>query len=206
MRLIKKNYGWFIVSVLAILPLFILANFLEVEYASGFAVSLKESAENSDQSTIELLYHISGEFAIRWMTAVLSCTPFFILFGVTNLCVRQAMGIATAIWSIIHFIIFCAAEGFLETFTQVNYMAGFLAVLLLVPLLVTSNRKAMRRLKSKWKKLQSLAYIIILLSILHVAILDKTWIIYAIIVGLGFILRIPLIKASIIAFRKRRLE
>ncbi|WP_024480447.1 ferric reductase-like transmembrane domain-containing protein [Cellulophaga baltica] len=206
MRFIKKNYGWFIVTVLAILPLFILANFLEVEYASGFAVSLKESAENSDQSTIELLYHISGEFAIRWMTAVLSCTPFFILFGVTNLYVRQAMGIATAIWSIIHFIIFCAAEGFLETFTQVNYMAGFLAVLLLVPLLVTSNRKAMRRLKSKWKKLQSLDYIIILLSILHVAILDKTWIIYAIIVGLGFILRIPLIKASIIAFRKRRLE
>ena len=206
MRFIKKNYGWFIVTVLAILPLFILANFLEVEYASGFAVSLKESAENSDQSTIELLYHISGEFAIRWMTAVLSCTPFFILFGVTNLYVRQAMGIATAIWSIIHFIIFCAAEGFLETFTQVNYMAGFLAVLLLVPLLVTSNRKAMRRLKSKWKKLQSLAYIIILLSILHVAILDKTWIIYAIIVGLGFILRIPLIKTSIIAFRKRRLE
>ncbi|QXP55150.1 ferric reductase-like transmembrane domain-containing protein [Cellulophaga sp. HaHa_2_95] len=206
MRFIKKNYGWFIVTVLAILPLFILANFLEVEYASDFAVSLKESAENNDQSTLELLYHISGEFAIRWMTAVLSCTPFFILFGVTNLYVRQAMGIATAIWSIIHFIIFCAAEGFLETFTQVNYMAGFLAVLLLVPLSVTSNRKAMRRLKSKWKKLQSLAYIIILLSIVHVAILDKTWMIYAIIVGLGFILRIPLIKAPIIAFRKRRLE
>ncbi|QXP52573.1 MULTISPECIES: ferric reductase-like transmembrane domain-containing protein [unclassified Cellulophaga] len=206
MRFIKKNYGWFIVTVLAILPLFILANFLEVEYASDFAVSLKESAENNDQSTLELLYHISGEFAIRWMTAVLSCTPFFILFGVTNLYVRQAMGIATAIWSIIHFIIFCAAEGFLETFTQVNYMAGFLAVLLLVPLFVTSNRKAMRRLKSKWKKLQSLAYIIILLSIVHVAILDKTWMIYAIIVGLGFILRIPLIKAPIIAFRKRRLE
>ncbi|WP_405246844.1 ferric reductase-like transmembrane domain-containing protein [Cellulophaga sp. Asnod2-G02] len=206
MRFIKKNYGWFIVTVLAILPLFILANFLEVEYASDFAVSLKESAENNDQSTLELLYHISGEFAIRWMTAVLSCTPFFILFGVTNLYVRQAMGIATAIWSIIHFIIFCAAEGFLETFTQVNYMAGFLAVLLLVPLFVTSNRKAMRRLKSKWKKLQSLAYIIILLSIVHVAILDKTWMIYAIIVGLGFILRIPFIKAPIIAFRKRRLE
>ncbi|WP_158976992.1 ferric reductase-like transmembrane domain-containing protein [Cellulophaga sp. L1A9] len=203
MKFLKNNYGWLIVTVLAIIPLFILANFLAVDYTSGFAITLKEGVENSDESTLELLYHISGEFAIRWMTAVLSCTPFFILFGVTNLYVRQAMGIATAIWSIIHFIIFYAAEGFLETFTQVNYMAGFLAVLLLVPLLVTSNRKAMRRLKSKWKKLQRLSYVIIFLSIVHVAILDKTWIIYAIIVGFGFILRIPFIRASIIAFRKK---
>ncbi|WP_452232232.1 ferric reductase-like transmembrane domain-containing protein [Lacinutrix sp. MEBiC02595] len=148
-----------------------------------------------------MLYHVSGEFAIRWMTAVLTCTPFFILFGISNLFVRQAMGIATAVWSLLHFIIFIAAEGFLETFTQVNYIAGFIAILILIPLLFTSNRKSMKRLKKNWKKLQSYSYAAILLTLIHVAILDKTWIIYAVIVGLGFILRIPFVKNKVIKFR-----
>ncbi|WP_339925243.1 ferric reductase-like transmembrane domain-containing protein [uncultured Cyclobacterium sp.] len=185
MQFLNKNYGWIIVAALALLPLIPLDN-----------MAMENSKEN-----IEMLYHISGEFAIRWMTAVLTLTPIFILFGVTNLFVRQAMGIATAIWSILHFAIFIAAEGFSETFTQVNYVLGFVAVLILIPLLFTSNRKAMKRLKSSWKKLQSMAYVAIILSLLHVAILEKTWIIYAVVVGLGFIVRIPTVKATILSYR-----
>lgn len=177
-----------IVAILATLPLIPLLN-----------IGL-EGGKNS----VDMLYHISGEFAIRWMTAVLTCTPFFILFGVSNLFVRQAMGIATAVWSIIHFILFLYIDGFLETFTQVNYIAGFIAVLILIPLFFTSNRKSMKKLKSKWKKLQSLSYAAIFLSLLHVALLDKTWVIYAVIVGLGFLIRIPAIKERIINLRTKR--
>tara|TARA_R100000935_G_C2841939_1_gene171730 strand:- start:24507 stop:24743 length:237 start_codon:yes stop_codon:yes gene_type:complete len=32
-------------------------------------------------------------------------------------------------------------------------------------------------------------------------LLDKTWLVYAVIVGLGFIIRIPPIKKSILAYR-----
>ncbi|MFD1552996.1 ferric reductase-like transmembrane domain-containing protein [Putridiphycobacter roseus] len=151
-----------------------------------------------------MLYHVSGEFAIRWMTAVLTLTPIFIIFGVTNLYVRQAMGIATAIWSLLHFILFIWAEGFLETFTQVNYIAGFIAIVILIPMLLTSNRKSMAILKANWKKLQSLVYIVIILSLLHIILLDKTWLIYGIIVGLGFIVRIPTVKKKFFEMRKAR--
>lgn len=188
MKFLKKNYGWLIVTILAILPLIPLFNM-------GF---------EEGKDGIEMLYHISGEFAIRWMTTVLTLTPYFIVFGVYNLFVRQAMGIATAVWSFIHFILFIWAEGFLETFTQVNYVAGFIAILILIPLFFTSNRKSMKWLKAKWKKLQSLAYLAIVLSLLHVAILDKTWLIYAIIVGLGFLIRISIIKEKIISIRQKR--
>lgn len=190
-----------LVAILAILPLFVIFNMIHINFTNGFSVTLIEGAGSDGKTTLEMLYHVSGEFAIRWMTAVLSCTPFFILFGINNLFVRQAMGIATAVWSFLHFIIFLSAEGFLETFTQVNYAAGFVAVLFLIPLFLTSNRKSMKKLKAKWKKLQSLAYAAIFLSLLHVAILDKTWAIYAIIVGLGLIIRIPFIKQKLIAFR-----
>ena len=208
MKFIKRNYGWMLVAILAILPLFIIFGMVNIDYANGLSISLIEDTASEGRSTLEMLYHISGEFAIRWMTAVLTCTPFFILFGINNLFVRQAMGIATAVWSLLHFIIFVWGEGLLETFTQVNYIAGFIAVLILLPLLFTSNRKSMKRLKSKWKQLQSLAYVAIVLSLLHVALLDKTWLIYAVIVGLGFIIRIPPIKKSILAYRihKRQLK
>lgn len=193
MNFIKKNYGWIIVMTLAILPMLIIYNMMN----NGGLI-------NDYDNTLGMLYHVSGEFSIRWMTAVLTCTPFFILFGVNTLFVRQAMGIATAIWSLLHFLIFIWAEGFLETFTQVNYVAGFVAVIILIPLLFTSNRKSMKWLKTAWKKIQSFAYGAIFLSLLHVAILDKTWIIYAVIVGIGFILRIPSIRKKIFAIRNNR--
>lgn len=202
MKFLKKNYGWIIVAILAILPLIPLFSMLTTNFPNGLSIGTPQNAESKE--AVEMLYHISGEFAIRWMTAVLTCTPFFIIVGVTNLFVRQAMGIATAVWSLIHFIIFIWAEGLLDTFTQVNYVAGFIAILILVPLLFTSNRKAMKLLKDKWKKIQSFAYGAIFLSLLHVAILEKTWIIYAVIVGLGFIVRIPVVKNKFISIRKNR--
>ena len=204
MKFLKRNYGWIIVTILAIVPLFIILNMVNIDFNKGITITLVEGAGGDDMTTLEMMYHVSGEFAIRWMTAVLTCTPFFILFGINNLFVRQAMGISTAVWSLLHFIIFLAAEGVLETFTQANYIAGFVAVLILIPLLITSNRKSMKKLKRNWKKLQSFSYVAIFLSLLHVALLDKTWIIYAVIVGLGFIVRIPAIKEKIVAFRKNR--
>ncbi|AKP53310.1 ferric reductase-like transmembrane domain-containing protein [Cyclobacterium amurskyense] len=201
MKFLKRNYGWMIVALLAALPMLVLAKMIQIDWQNGLTISLVENAVGEDRTTLEMLYHVSGEFAIRWITAVLTCTPFFILFGITNLFVRQAMGIATAVWSLVHFVLFIWAEGFAETFTQVNYIAGFIAVLILIPLLLTSNRKSMKLLKATWKKLQSYSYVAIILSLLHVALLEKTWLVYAVVVGLGFVIRIPVVKEKIIANR-----
>jgi len=191
MTFLKKNYGWLLVAIFAILP------FIPI-------TSLIKNVLDGNDEAIVMLYHITGEFSIRWMTAVLTLTPFFILFGITNLYVRQAMGIATAVWSFLHFIIFIWVEGLFETFNQVNYAVGFIAILILIPLLITTNRKSMKRLKSNWKKLQRFVYLAILLSLLHIVILDKTWMIYAIVVGIGFMIRIPPIKNKLIGFRRNR--
>jgi sulfoxide reductase heme-binding subunit YedZ len=204
MKFLKRNYGWMIVALLAFLPLLVIFNMIHINITDGFSMTLIEGAGSEGMTTLEMMYHVSGEFAIRWMTAVLTCTPFFILFGIKNIFVRQAMGIATAVWSFLHFIIFIWAEGLLETFTQVNYISGFIAILILIPLFFTSNRKSMKKLRTKWKKLQSFVYFAIILSLLHVVILEKTWLIYAVIVGVGFIIRMPYIKHKIFAFRKNR--
>lgn len=64
----------------------------------------------------------------------------------------------------------------------------------------------MKKLKRTRKKLQSWAYAAIILSLLHVAILEKTWIIYAVIVGIGFIIRIPSVKEKIMSRRKNKTQ
>jgi sulfoxide reductase heme-binding subunit YedZ len=48
--------------------------------------------------------------------------------------------------------------------------------------------------KLKWEKLNSSAYAAIFLSLLHAAILDKTWIIYAVIVEPESIIKTPFQK------------
>lgn len=204
MGFLKRNYGWMIVVVLAFLPMIIVFSMVNIHFSDGLSISLVVGAGEDGDNTLDFLYHVTGEFAIRWMTAVLTLTPFFIIFGVSNLFVRQAMGIATAVWSLLHFIFFIWAEGFVETFTQANYVAGFIGVLILIPLLLTSNRRSMKRLKSKWKKLQSLAYLAIILSLFHVAVLEKTWMIYAVVVGLGFLIRLPIVKERILAYKRIR--
>jgi len=205
MNFLRKNCGWIIVVVLASLPLIPVLSILDLDFSNGmFELSVIGYDHEEKQKTAAMLYHISGEFSIRWMTAVLTLTPFYILFGVTNLYVRQAMGIATAVWSFIHFIFFIWVEGFLQTFTQVNYIVGFLAIVILIPLFFTSNRKAMKRLKRNWKKLQRFAYAVVLLSLLHVAILDKTWLVYAVVVGLGLLIRTPIIKGRISKLRLKK--
>ncbi|MFK8055870.1 MAG: ferric reductase-like transmembrane domain-containing protein [Saprospiraceae bacterium] len=194
---IKKNYGWVIVTIMAALPLMGIFSNLNIEFSDGLQISLKQVVARGGRSTLNMLYHISGEFAIRWMVAVLTLTPFYIVFGVTNLFVRQAMGIATAVWSILHFVIFWAAEGMMETFTQVNYVAGLIAVLIFIPLMFTSNRKSMRKMLSKWKALHRFTYLAAGLSMLHIVLLDKTWIVYAVVLVLGFVLRVPSVRAKV---------
>lgn len=59
----------------------------------------------------------------------------------------------------------------------------------------------MRKLKNGWKKIQQYAYVAIVLSIVHIAFLDDIWIAYALVIGLGFIIRMNPIKEKIIAKR-----
>jgi len=51
-------------------------------------------------------------------------------------------------------------------------VTGFLVVLLAVPLLITANTPAQRRMGTYWKKLQKMTYVIWGFIILHLALLD----------------------------------
>ena len=60
MKFIKRNYGWMLVAILAILPLFIIFGMVNIDYANGLSISLIEDTASEGRSTLEMLYHISG--------------------------------------------------------------------------------------------------------------------------------------------------
>ncbi len=77
-------------------------------------------------------------------------------------------------------------------------LVGFLGWLLLLPLAITSSEKMMRKLKSNWKILHRLIYLIAVLGVLHFAWLVKKDItkplIYTLIVLILFLLRLNMFK------------
>jgi sulfoxide reductase heme-binding subunit YedZ len=66
-----------LVTILAIFPLFVIFNMISID----FSRTLIEDASSECKTLLEMLYYASGEFVLRWMTAVLACTTFFILFA-----------------------------------------------------------------------------------------------------------------------------
>jgi sulfoxide reductase heme-binding subunit YedZ len=78
---------------------------------------------------------------------------------------------------------------------------GTLGFLCLLALAVTSNRYSQRRLGSRWKKLNRLAYVVLGLGLLHMLWIVradlKEWAVYASIGALLLVLRLPLVNRRI---------
>lgn len=87
---------------------------------------------------------------------------------------RRMLGLWTFAYAVIHLLCFWAFEhdfvwlsvvqdGLKRPFVTV----GLLAFVLLLPLAITSNKRSMRALGPRWKKLHRAIYAIALLSCLH---------------------------------------
>jgi len=84
---------------------------------------------------------------------------------------------------------------------------GLLAFALLVPLALTSTNGWQKRLGKRWKKLHRLIYIAVPLSILHYFLLErdiKDWVlVYAALVVILFVMRLPAIRRAVTRIRHR---
>lgn len=118
----------------------------------------------------------SGEWGARFIILALSLTPLSILFPrqawlqwlVRR---RRAFGVAAFFYSLLHltfyFVDMGTLDGVLDELLLSGIWTGWAALLLMLPLALTSNDAAMRALKSGWKRLQRLAYPAALLTLVH---------------------------------------
>lgn len=163
---------------------------------------------------VETLIRDSGDWTLRLLLITLALTPLRTLLGQTwPLRFRRMLGLFAFFYAVLHLAIYLMLDRqlvfstILEDIVKRPYITvGFTAVLLLLPLALTSTKGWMRRLGSHWKRLHRLVYIAAALGVLHYLWLVRADLlepgIYAAILALLLALRLPVLNGRIRAIHR----
>lgn len=124
---------------------------------------------------VERVQDTFGQWGLRFLVITLAVTPVRDWFNLPWLIqLRRMLGLYAFFYVLMHFLTWLLLDqglywsGILEDIGKRPFITiGFTALLLLVPLAVTSTNKMMRRLGRRWKKLHRLVYVISLLAVWH---------------------------------------
>ncbi len=126
------------------------------------------------------MIHATGLWSVRFLLIALAITPFARMFDWPRLLlVRRMVGITALAYAVSHLALYIADQKFKLLFVASEIVLrfyltiGFVALLGLIALGVTSTDNAVRRLGRRWKQLHRLAYPIAVLGILHYFIQTK---------------------------------
>ncbi len=152
---------------------------------------------------IEDVLHRSGLWGLRILILSLAITPLKILFGWNVLMrFRRMVGLFAFFYLVLHFFIYVGLDRFfslgdiLEDITLRPFITvGFVSLLMLVPLAVTSTKKMIKRLGSKrWQRLHRLVYPAAIGGVVHylwaVKLDAREPTIYAVLLGILLTLRL----------------
>lgn len=121
-----------------------------------------------------------GLWALRFLILTLAITPLRQLARINLLRYRRALGLLAFWYAVMHFTVYLTLDRGLIWSTIIPDIAkrpfitlGFAALVLLVPLAVTSNRLSIRRLGKNWRMLHRLVYVAISLAAVHYLLATK---------------------------------
>lgn len=129
-----------------------------------------------DPHIVHNLLEPSGETSARLLILALCATPLSMLLPgwrgpralIRN---RRAIGVAAFIYGCLHLLFYLASLGSVGAiWAQLGWSyvwLGWLAFVLLIPLVLTSTNGAMRRLGRNWKRLHRLVYLAAAATYLH---------------------------------------
>ena len=119
--------------------------------------------------------HFTGEWTLLFIIFTLSMSP---LKKITKLNIwisfRRMLGLFLFFYATLHMLTYVVIDYRLDLqsiskdiITKKFIFVGFAAWVLLLPLALTSSKRALIYLKDKWKKLHRLIYIIAILGLVH---------------------------------------
>ncbi|MGH8149142.1 MAG: sulfite oxidase heme-binding subunit YedZ [Steroidobacteraceae bacterium] len=124
---------------------------------------------------VSRLLHACGHTALNFILITLLVTPVREMSGLTNLArLRRMLGLFTLFYASLHFLVYLLLDqeldlkAVLADITKRPYITlGFAALLMLIPLGVTSTARMMRRLGRRWQRLHQLIYPAAILGVWH---------------------------------------
>jgi sulfoxide reductase heme-binding subunit YedZ len=127
-------------------------------------------------NAIEVVLNQTGLLALVLLLASLACTPLKLVFAWTwPMRVRKLLGLLAFAYAALHFLTYAVVDqglawrAMVEDVTKRPFITvGFTALVLLVPLAVTSTNGWVRRLGfPRWQRLHRLAYVAAVLGVVH---------------------------------------
>ncbi len=124
---------------------------------------------------VEKIIHVQGRWTLVFLLATLAVTPIRRLTGWNRIIqVRRLLGLFAFAHACIHFLAYAGMDQLfafsyiLEDILDRRYItAGFVGLVLMIPLAVTSTKGWIRRLGKRWQRLHRLAYAAAGLGVLH---------------------------------------
>lgn len=125
---------------------------------------------------LEALTRETGIWALRILLLTLCVTPLRQLTGWSSaIKLRRMLGLYAFFYACLHFLTYLWFDQFFNIGAMLNDIVkrpfitvGFVALLLMLPLAVTSNNAMVRRLGGKlWQQLHRLIYLIAIAAVLH---------------------------------------
>ena len=124
---------------------------------------------------VDRLLHACGITALNLLLITLLVTPVRQITGWNSLVrLRRMLGLFAGFYALAHFVVYAWLDQGLDLRAIVADIAkrpyitiGMAALLLLLPLAITSTNRMIRRLGRRWQKLHRLVYLITLLGVWH---------------------------------------
>jgi len=154
-------------------PLVFAASLLPVAWLTMGALGVAGFDLGADP--VKKMLHFCGKTALNFLMLTLLVTPLRQITGRTHLIrLRRMLGLFAFFYALLHFTVYLTLDqeldfrGVIADIAKRPYITiGFTALLLLVPLAVTSTHGMMRRLGKRWQKLHRLVYVIAALGVWH---------------------------------------
>jgi len=117
-----------------------------------------------------------GLLALIFLVAAIACTPAKVLFNWTwPVRIRRMLGVLSFVYALLHFLTYALLDQtlnlkaiFQDIAKRPFILVGFVALVLLTPLAITSTDAMVRKLGFvKWKRLHRLTYVAVGLGVLH---------------------------------------
>jgi sulfoxide reductase heme-binding subunit YedZ len=129
------------------------------------------------------LEHALGLWALRFLISSLAITPLRRLTGINLLRYRRALGLLAFYYAVLHLTTYLVLDQGLDLdaiiadiLKRLYITVGMGCFVVLVPLAVTSNNAAVRRLGGKaWAQLHRFVYLAAILAALHFLLSVKSW-------------------------------
>lgn len=124
---------------------------------------------------VETVQDTLGQWGLRFLLITLTVTPLRDWLDAAWLVqLRRMSGLYAFFYVLLHFLTWLVLDqglywpGILTDIGKRPFITiGFLALLLLIPLVATSTNAMMRRLGKRWKRLHRSIYVIVLLGVWH---------------------------------------